>query len=190
MKKWMFTMMIGAASLLTACSKEGTITENGDQAAQSRAVANGQEEVFASRWEAATGWSQQDSANFKVFRLEKSLPQFGNTAGALLVWARNYRDADGQPSSRPRQLPFSVYPQPGRPAWHEAYYFQPLQAAVRISYRTNRAQYEPVTITAPTGLELRYFVIEAEALNKIGHTAATIRELSYEELTRLLNTGE
>ncbi len=80
----------------------------------------------------------------------------------------------------------SVYPQPGKPAFHQYWYFTVQEGALRYQYRTNKHQYVPgASIAPPATVQFRSVIISADYLQRMGHTKNSIVGLTYEQLVSL-----
>jgi hypothetical protein len=186
MKKRMFTMAICASVLLAACSKDESITAEVENNTAALKTASGTKAgSYASGWETVSSWTKTDSSGYQVFTANRAVPEITadvQSGGAVLVWARNIPDYDGSILTKPMRLPFAIYPQPGRPAWHEQYYFGTATGSVRLQYRTNKHQYVSVNVMPPTGVQFRFIAVSAQELGKMGLTPGSLQGMDYEQM--------
>jgi hypothetical protein len=193
MKKWTYTLAFLSVISLIACSKKHTLTE--DEAVTSL---NAQGEVITS-WESGYTWSQSDSADYIVFSHTRSMPEITSEIlekGVVLVALKNVPYKEDTLQKEPKLVPFSVIPyyghdQQGKPIYDQHWYIIPAVGSVTIKYRTNRHNFSELPLLPPDGrVEARYFILSEAQLKRLGHSQASIKDLTYKKLVGLLGTSE
>lgn len=186
-----------AATLIlffTACTKQQT--EMLKDTGPGRAAFAEPTPAFISSWEPISNWQTQDSGRFSVWIANRGTPQVTNDilqSGAVLVYARNYTNADGVLVNEPTQVPFAVYPEHGhpRPAYHEQWYYMASVGNIRIGYRTDKHQYVQTQAIGPnSGVQFRYIVLPANEMSRLGQTSVSLSRMTYGQLIQLLGVGQ
>lgn len=182
-------VMSGLCLLLAfaSCTKENHVElmsvnqVNNEAFAEATALATG--------WENSSGWTAKDSGEYKVYVKEAQLGTIDPevlAAGVINVFARNIPLENGKILDKPTRLPYSVYPQPGKPAFHEKYYYSIQSGKLYYQYRTNKHQYLPGESTEPSSaLQFRAIAIPPEFLQRTGHTPYSIGLLNYTQLVTI-----
>ena len=192
MKMSKFTLALLSLSLLTACSKKHTLEE------ESISALNAHGSVITG-WESGYSWNRSDSADFIVFRHDKSMPELTESIlarGVVLVALKNVPYKPDTLLTEPNVTPFSVIPyyghdNPGRPAYDQHWYVIPTVGNVAVKYRSNRHLFSGEPVIPPDNrVAARYFLLSDTDLQKIGHTKVSILAVKYKQLVELLGTTE
>jgi hypothetical protein len=184
MKLWNYSILLLATGIFS-CSKDQ------DPSAESNLIASSNTEIpsapVASSWMQLGNWQPADSGDYKIYQQELPATAVSTIAsnGAVLVFAKSIVTPEGV-YEKAVLLPYAVFPDLGRPKYHEFYYYQVNQNSITLKYRTNAGLYE-VPVNPPSiQTNYRYILVPAALLQKLGQTPATIARLSYTELTALL----
>jgi hypothetical protein len=192
MKTGKFTLAIAVAAMIAACSKEDSIDSESSQTSPTvRAAANPVAIVTA--WESGYSWNLSDSADYRVYSYNRAFPEISADIaanGAVLVYVKNYATVEGGRMDKPMLTPIHVLPAIGRPGYDQMWYRIVKQGNVEVKYRTNKHKYGGAVELPDASVQFRYFIIPASELPKLGHTVATIGQLSYADLTQLLGAGQ
>jgi len=191
MKMKIFTIAAMTLVTLVSCSKNKDMEEETLVSAQGNAEA-------VTAWETGYSWQREDSADYIVFRAEKSLPALNREIlekGAVVVALKNVPYKPDSLLTEPRIVPFSVIPyyghDAGRPIYDQHWYIIPRVGGLSLKYRSNRHQFTDEPVIAPDSrVAARYFLLTEADLNRIGKTRENIYGVRYADLVRLLGTSE
>jgi len=191
MKMKIFTIATLVLVTLVSCSKDKEIVDEALVSAQGSS-----ESVTA--WESGYSWQREDSADYIVFRTEKTLPALTREIlekGAVVVALKNVPYKPDSLLTEPRIVPFSVIPyygnDAGRPIYDQHWYIIPRVGGLSLKYRSNRHQFTDEPVIAPDNrVAARYFLLTEADLNRIGKTRENVFALKYAELVKLLGTSE
>jgi hypothetical protein len=184
MKLWNYSILLLATGIFS-CSKDQ------DLSAENNLIASSNTEIqsspVASSWVQLGNWQPADSGEYRIYQQELPAAAVSTITsnGAVLVFAKNIVTPEGV-YDKAVKLPYAVFPDFGRPKYHEYYYYQVNQNSITVKYRTNAGVYG-VPVTPPSiQTNYRYILVPADLLQKLGQTPVTIARLSYTELTALL----
>ncbi|HVG42066.1 MAG TPA: hypothetical protein VM888_10690 [Chitinophagaceae bacterium] len=189
-----FTNTLVGAILLTACTKADLIsqaidTNNKSSEIQTSITAS---MPFASTWEEPAAWKTKDSANYRTYTCQRSMPELTDGIvknGVVMVWAKNLVDPTLGMIEKPMLTPFYFFPDNERPKYTEYWYTTPQAGAVSLSFRTNESLTEGTQIPN-NKVRLRYILIPQEVLKKNNQTATSVYKLTYTQLTSILGIGQ
>ena len=192
MKSCTYTLAILFTAFLFSCSKEHVLE---DESISSLNASDG----TITGWERGYNWQKNDSADFIVFRHDRSMPELLSPIlerGIVLVALRNVPYKEDSLQTVPKLVPFSVIPyyghdHTGREIYDQRWYIIPELGDITIKYRTNRHNYSELPLLPPDArVEARYFLLPESELKRLGHTQKSIARLSYNDLVKLLGTSE
>lgn len=187
-----FTLALVVAAALGACSKDNHMI-NEDLAEEDAAVAATATNSTATVWQAGYSWTRTDSAGFMLYHHDEPLGALDAAVlngGSILVFAKNI-PADSMRIPKAKKLPFYLYPSPGRPAYHHAWYYEASNGSLRIKFRSNKHQYSQEAVPVPDGaVQFRYFMFTGDDLERLGHTPVSIARLTYGEVLQLTGAAE
>ncbi len=172
---------------LFSCTKDAELVassfsqQGGNAASQSGAV--------ATNWEHIINWNISDSSDFAIYQHQTAFTGVSGeilASGAVMIFAKGIRLDDGRILDKPQKLPYAVYPSPGRPAYHEYYYYSVQPGSVHYKFRSNKHNYVPgADAEPPASLQFRAVIIPGEFLQRMGYTPHSVLTLSYEQLVSL-----
>ena len=182
-------LLLGSLLLISlfSCTKDAELVassftqQGGNNAFQSGAV--------ATDWENVTNWNISDSSDFAIYQHQNSFTGISAeimSSGAVMIFAKGIRLDDGRILDKPQKLPYAVYPSPGRPAYHEYYYYSLQPGTVHYKFRSNKHNYVPgANPEPPASLQFRTVIIPGEFLQRMGYTSHSVLTLTYDQLVSL-----
>lgn len=195
MKTGIITLAISAI-LFTSCSKENLDVQSTNNTTQKLSASeqissNG---TYVSDWSQMGGWQHYDSAGFRIFYNQQSVPALTADVisnGVVATYAKLNAPSDPKYMyfTKPIMLPFYFLPPEERPA-NTFYWFDTnTPGTIRIGYRTTSRD---ETLSGQEGnLQFRYFVIPKEFLAAHNLDAATVKyHYTYQQLISLLGVKE
>ena len=185
MKPGKITLIAALVIMLTACSKKDQLVQDLPGNSISPKAAQG---IFISSWETGYNWNMTDSSGYRIYVHDRALTEINNdvlNGGAVLMFVKNAPYTERGRLNKPMLTPFHVLPPEGRPGYDQVWYRVVNNGSVSVRFRTNAHQLG-VAGERPDGeVAIRYFVIPAFDLKKMGHSAISISKLNYAALSQL-----
>jgi hypothetical protein len=191
MKRITFTPLFSLLILFTACSKSDFPAPPVPDAVASVAQSAPQSQPIITGWETASTWSRSEGANgtltFSASRSFSEITPDLLESGAVLAFTTGYNLASRAPQ-KPLGLPFDFYTATERFDQPLHWQFESSAAEARIS--VNLQPEDESLFAANSGaIRIRYFVLPPGALQHLERTPAQLRNMSYRELTNLLQVA-
>lgn len=188
----MFTLTIAITALLTACTKEDSLSN--EAIVKGFASGNpGASITVVSSWEGGYHWNRTDSSDYRLFTYTRPVPGLNQDIlnnGAVLVYVKNIPIEDDRRLNKPIRIPFHVLPSFGKPGYDQVWYNQNMIGKILVKYRTNKHKYGIEAEVPDDAVQVRYFIISPADLKRYNHTPVSIARLNYSEVTDLLGAAQ
>jgi hypothetical protein len=191
MKRITFTPLFSSLILFTACSKTDFPAPPPADAVASLAQPAPRSGPVITSWEAAPAWSRTEGANGTLtFSASRNFPEITPDLlenGAVLAFTTGYNLASRAPQ-KPLGLPFDFYTATERVDLPLHWQFRSGTGEAGVSVTLQVAD-EPLFAANSGAVRIRYFVLPPQTVQKLERSAAELHNMSYRELTTLLQVA-